>query len=82
MDIDEFITLREATKMLNINRSRVGVLCREGRFQGAKKTSLGWIIPREAVINFKRLPPGLKPKSPKRKDDEALIAGLLEELPK
>ena len=78
MDIEDFVTIRETTKMLNINKARVGVLCRDGRFQGAKKTSLGWLIPRESVLNFKRLPPGLKPKTPKREDDKALISNIIE----
>ena len=77
MDIEDFITIRETCKLLNINKARVGVLCREGRFQGAKKTGLGWLIPRESVMNFKRLPPGLKPKTPKLEDVKALISEAL-----
>ena len=80
MDIEDFVTVREAGKMLNVNRARVGVLCREGRFQGAKKTGLGWMIPREAVLNFKRLPPGLKPQTPRREDDESLVSEVLNNL--
>ena len=80
MDIEEFVTVREAGEILNINRARVGVLCREGRFPGAKKTSLGWFIPREAVMNFKRLPPGLKPRTPRREDDKALFTGILKDI--
>ena len=78
MDIEDFVTIREATQMLNINKARIGVLCRDGRFQGAKKTSLGWLIPRESVLNFRRLPPGLKPKTPKHEDDKALILSMVE----
>lgn len=78
MDIEDFVTIREATQMLNINKARIGVLCRDGRFQGAKKTSLGWLIPRESILNFRRLPPGLKPKTPKRGDDKALILSMVE----
>ena len=40
MDIEDFVTAREAGQMLNINRARVGVLCREGRFEGAKKNRI------------------------------------------
>lgn len=77
LNIEDFVTLREAGKMLNINRARVGVLCRAGRFEGAVKIKLGWMIPRESVLNFKRLPPGLKPKTPRREDDEALLSDTL-----
>ena len=62
MNIEDYVTASEAGKILNVNRARIGVLCREGRFEGAKKISLGWVIPRESVRNFKRLPPGLKKK--------------------
>ena len=80
MDIEDFVTAREAGKMLNVNRARIGVLCREGRFEGAKKIDLGWMIPREAILNFKRLPPGLKPKTPRREDDEALVSSTLKKI--
>ena len=65
---DNFVSAREAAKILNITTARVGVLCRAGRFKGAEKLDLGWIIPREAVLNHKRLPPGTKPKSFKQND--------------
>ncbi len=79
VDIEDFVTAREAGLMLNINRARVGVLCREGRFNGAKKIGLGWMIPREAVQNFKRLPPGLKPQNPKREEIKTIISEALEQ---
>lgn len=78
MDIEDLVPAREAGKMLNVNRARIGVLCREGRFKGAVKTTLGWLIPREAILNFKRLPPGLKPKTPKREDDLTLAKKAIE----
>ena len=78
MNIEDYVTAREAGKMLNVNRARIGVLCREGRFDGAKKIDLGWVIPRESVKNFKRLPPGLKPKYPRKKQDEIIIKEALE----
>lgn len=77
MDIENFVPAREAGKMLNVNRARIGVLCRQGRFKGAVKTPLGWMIPREDIQNFERLSPGLKPKIPKREDDEAIISEFL-----
>ena len=77
MDIEKFITVREACKLLNVNKARVAVLCREGRFKGARKLNLGWIIPRAAVENFTRLSPGAKPKNEKRTHDSKLIATTL-----
>jgi hypothetical protein len=80
VDIEDFVPAREAGKMLNVNRARIGVLCREGRFKGAVKTALGWMIPREDILNFERLPPGLKPKTPTREDDKKLISKTLKTL--
>ena len=74
---ENFVSAREAADMLNITSARIGFLCREGRFKGAEKIGSGWIIPREAVLNHKRLPPGSKPKTPKRNDDELLISEVL-----
>ena len=73
MNIEDYVTAREASRMLHVNRARIGVLCREGRFEGAQKINLGWVIPRESVKNFKRLPPGLKPKHPKKEQNETLL---------
>ena len=64
---DNFVSAAEAARMLNITPVRIGFLCRQGRFKGAEKIGLSWVIPREAVINHKRLPPGSKPKSYKEK---------------
>ena len=80
MNIEDYVTAREAGRMLNVNRARIGVLCREGRFKGAKKIDLGWVIPRESVLNFTRLPPGLKPKYPKKEQNKALIKETLEKI--
>ena len=59
---ENLVSTREAAKMLGITTARIGLLCRQGRFKGAEKIGVGWIIPSEAVINFKRLSPGVKPR--------------------
>lgn len=74
---EKFVSAREAANMLSVTPARIGILCRQGRFSGAEKIGMGWIIPREAVINHKRLLPGAKPKTPKREDDKAIIAQFL-----
>lgn len=79
---DNFVSATEAARMLNITPVRIGFLCRQGRFKGAEKIGLSWVIPREAVINHKRLPPGSKPKTPKRNSDELLIRETFKELSK
>ena len=49
----------EVAKRLNLTPQRVGVLCKQGRFEGARKLqNRWWIIPEQAVENFIRLRPG------------------------
>ena len=51
----------------------MGRLCREGRFPGAAKVGSSWIIPREAVLNHKPLPPGVKSRSERVKAERAAL---------
>ena len=79
--IEDCISAREAAVILNVDSSRVLVLCRQGRFTGARKFGRDWVIPREAVENFKRLPPGgRKNLKQQHEEDKALIAAVREEL--
>ena len=76
---EQLISAPDAGKILGLTAVRVGVLCRQGRFNGAEKIGRNWVIPREAVENFKRLPPGVKSKTKQQqKEDKALIAQALE----
>lgn len=65
---EEFVSASEAANIMGLDRSRIGVLCREGRFVGAQKVGNTWIIPREAVLNHKPLPPGVKSKKVQREE--------------
>ena len=56
--IEDLISVPEAAKILDIDKSRVGRLCRQGRFKNARKIGDRWVIPRESVENFTRLAPG------------------------
>jgi hypothetical protein len=69
----DYVNAPEAAKMLNVSRSRIGKLCLGGRFQGALKVGASWIIPREAVLNHKPLPPGVKPMKAKLAAEKAAI---------
>ena len=71
---EEFVSVQEAANIMGLDRSRVGRLCREGRFPGAAKVGSSWIIPREAVLNHKPLPPGVKPRSERVKAERAALA--------
>lgn len=62
---EEFVSVQEAADIMGLDRSRVGRLCREGRFPGATKIGTSWIIPRASVLNHKPLPPGVKSKKAK-----------------
>ena len=70
---EEFVSVQEAANIMGLDRSRVGRLCREGRFPGAAKVGSSWIIPREAVLNHKPLPPGVKSRSERVKAEQAAL---------
>ena len=46
--MNEFMTVKEASKKWGITARRVQVLCSEGRIKGAIKYSSVWAIPRSA----------------------------------
>ena len=75
---EEFVSVQEAADIMGIDRSRVGRLCREGRFSGATKIGASWIIPRESVLSHKHLPPGKKPKQEKLSAELATIRAELD----
>ena len=77
--IADLVSVPEAAKMLNVDRTRVNILCRQGRFDGAAKIGRNWVIPRVSVENFKRLPPGGRRNIKyQTEEDKALIAEALE----
>lgn len=77
----DLVSAQEAAQILSVDRSRVLVLLRQGRFAGAEKIGSYWAIPREAVENFQRLKPGVKSKTKQRKaEDKALMARVRERL--
>ena len=45
----EYLTTSEAAEKWNITRSRVNVLCDEGRIEGAIQKGKIWLIPETAV---------------------------------
>ena len=75
----ELVSVHDAALMLNVDRSRVKLLCRQGRFNGAVKIARNWVIPRVSVETFKRLPPGGKRNIKyQHEEDTAMIARALE----
>ena len=78
---EQFISAPEAGKLLGLTAVRVGVLCRQGRFDGAEKIARNWVIPRASVENFKRLPPGgSKNLKQQHEEDKAMIERLKGEM--
>jgi excisionase family DNA binding protein len=75
----DYLSVTEAAKILGLQRARTGVLCRDGRFPGAVKVGNSWIIPREAVLNHKPLPPGVKPRNAKLAAEKAAILAQAKE---
>ncbi|MBR0167070.1 MAG: helix-turn-helix domain-containing protein [Synergistaceae bacterium] len=65
---EDYINLATAANMLNVSKSRINILCREGRFEGAFKAGWSWLIPKNTVINFKPQKRGRKRKNHSDKD--------------
>lgn len=57
---EDYVDQATAAKMLNLSKSRINLLCRGGRFNGAFKAGWSWLIPKNAVTNFKPLKRGRK----------------------
>ena len=66
-ELKNYITAPEAGEILGLKKARIGQLCRAGRFNGAVKVGDAWMIPREAVLSHKPLPPGVKPDTQSKK---------------
>ena len=78
--MEDLLSVQETANFLHLDRSRIGRLCRQGRFPNARKIGERWVIPRESVINFKRLTPGVKPKiNTLNPDDEAVLMNAINE---
>ena len=75
----DFLTAKEAGKILELTNIRVAQLCNKGRFEGAKKICGVWFIPKESVDNFVKRPRGT-PRKYMRRDE--LLAFIPENLHK
>ena len=45
----EYLTTTEMSKLWNLSSRRIGVLCAEGRIEGAIKKGKTWLIPSDAI---------------------------------
>ena len=71
---EDYVNLATAAQMLKVSKTRINILCREGRFNGAFKAGWSWLIPRTAVLNFKPLKRGRK-----RNTDKILLEKAIAE---
>ncbi len=75
----EYMSAHDVALKLNIDRSYILALCRQGRFDGAEKIGNYWVIPRVSVENFQRLKPGVKSRTKQQhEEDKAMIERLRE----
>lgn len=58
MDISEFISIEEAAKKLDYEKSSITLLCRQGKLNGAIKIGGRWLVPRETIDNYVKAPQG------------------------
>lgn len=76
---EEYMSAVDVARKMKVDRSRVLVLCRQGRFDGAEKIGSSWVIPRVSVEKFQRLPPGgSKNLKRQHEEDKALVAEALQ----
>ena len=73
----EYVTAKEASKILNVNDSRIRQICIEGKFEGAFKLADTWLIPYQAVKNYNRGKKGPKYKPSKSESDRKIYSDLL-----
>ena len=74
MDIDKYISVEEASKILDYRKESISLLCRQGKFEGVKRIGHQWFIPREAVENYVKAPQGFAAIWKRRREAEKLEA--------
>ena len=74
MDIDEYISVDEASKILNYRKESIALLCRQGKFEGVKRIGHQWFIPRNSVKNYVKAPQGFAAIWKRRREAEKLEA--------
>ena len=73
--VEDLISVTEAGEILNLDRTQIGRICKQGRFENARKIGKSWVIPRASVFKYTHLKPGRKPKP---KIQEVLTTALQE----
>ena len=74
MDIDEYISVDEASKILDYRKESIALLCRQGKFEGVKRIGHQWFIPRNSVENYVKAPQGFAAIWKRRRETEKIEA--------
>ena len=74
MDIDEYISVEEASKILDYRKESIALLCRQGKFEGVKRIGHQWFIPRKSVENYVKAPQGFAAIWKRRREAEKIEA--------
>lgn len=75
IDTEKYVDATTAATMLNVTTRRVSALVKANRLGDTVRVGHTRLIPLEVVLNFERLPPGVK-KKPKNKE---LVAEALQQ---
>ena len=74
MDIDEYVSVEEAAKILDYKEASISLLCRQGKFEGAKRIGHQWFIPGDSVKNYVKAPQGFAAIWKRRREAEKIEA--------
>lgn len=78
MDVDDYISMEDAAQLSGYTRRMITNLCVAGKLPGARKMGNQWIVPRQALLEYRPDPPGPKPGSKRKKKEDPLEAELRE----
>ena len=76
MDLNEYVNVQEAAKLINRKASLIRTLCQQGRFAGITKIGKSWLIPREEILRYKPAKRGVKPREP---NDKTILENAINE---
>lgn len=75
IDTEKYVDAVSAAQMLGVTRTRISALIKANRFNNTVRVGHARLIPREEVLSFERLPPGVK----KKATSKELVAEALRE---
>lgn len=75
IDTERYVDAVSAAQMLGVTRTRISALIRANRFKNIVRVGHARLIPREEVLSFERLPPGVK----KKASSKELVSAALRE---